>query len=391
VALIVDLRTSHKYSFGTPVKLAFKLTLLPSSSGKAEGLHYILLMDTSGSMKGRKIELAREGARLLLRNIPEGNYVTLIAFGTRELVSVLASRALVDTERGRLLRLIDELEPHDGTPLYRALRDAYQIARASGLPGYIVLLSDGQPTDASSLERFRELEQPPGYRMVLVGIGLDYNHELFTLLADMSGGDFYHVSEAEAEKLPEMLGSFSVETIAARSVELVLESPAGGIKLLNYEEPVIKLPSIEKEPVTVLGEVEVPPLYEGIVLRARVRYQDPATGEVVEEVREAGISPVHSRDLFLRGIDREVLDEYNYFLYMARAREALLRGRLDEATQKLSEAARLAEQTRKISYIEATRRLLAAAEQTRRLGDRAAVEDATRRLLSEATRRLRRV
>ena len=388
MGVVVDLQLSHRYTFLSPVTAAFKLTVLPAGGGVARDLHYVILVDSSGSMRGKKIRVARQGARMLIERIPEGNYVTLIAFGVgRGEVEVLAEGARVPEERDRLLRAVEKLRAEDGTPLYHALLTAERIARAVDRPGFIVLLSDGIPTDVTDLEAYRKLDIPEGYKAVLVGIGTDYNHELFTLLADITGGDFYHISEKEVDKLPEIMESFAVEEAAARYVEVEITSPLGEVKVLNYQSPKISIPALDG-PLVVMGEVQVPKLYKGKVLEARVSYMDPERDERVEVTREAHVEPAEDRETFLNGINRQLLDEYNYYHYMAKAREALLRGNLEEATKKIATAEQLAEKTRRIHLIEETRRIAAELEQTKKLTG-PSLQDATRKLLSEATRRLR--
>ncbi len=291
MTVVVDLQQSHKYTFLSPVNLAFKLTVLPAGGGVAKDLHYVILVDSSGSMRGKKIRVARQGARMLIERIPEGNYVTLIAFGVgKGEVKVLAEGARIPEERDRLLRAVEKLRAEDGTPLYHALLSAERIARSVDRPGFIVPLSDGIPTDVTDLEAYQKLDIPEGYKMVLVGIGTDYNHELFALLADITGGDFYHVSEKEVDKLPEVMKSFAVEEAAARYVEVELASPVGEVRVLNYQSPKISIPALDG-PLVVMGEVQVPKLYKGKVLEARVSYMDPERDERVEVVREAYVEP----------------------------------------------------------------------------------------------------
>lgn len=387
MGFIVNLLQSHYKSYNTPLVVAFKLMITPSGGERASGLHYVILLDISGSMAGEKIELAKEGAKMLVERIPPGNYVTLIVFGVKMEPKVLVQMASVDTERDRIIETIENLQLGGGTPLYGALHLGIDIARASGKPGYIILLSDGQPTDITDIDAYRRMRFPDGYKALLVGIGADYNHELFALLADLTAGEFYHVSEGEIEKLPEILAGFSVEEVAAKNVEIFFESPVGEVKLLNYPVNPIKLPSIEKEPVMVLGEVKVPPKYSGEIVRVRISYEDGA-GRRHTNTYTARIEPAKTKEEFLRSINRSVLDEYNYYLYMVKAREAILRNNMLEATRHLTMAAKMAEATRNLKYVETTRRMLEEIEATRRLGGREAAEQ-TKRLLSEATRRIR--
>lgn len=388
MGVVVDLQVSHRYSFLTPVGVAFKLTVLPAGGGAASGLHYVVLVDSSGSMRGRKIRLAREGARMLIERIPDGNYVTLIAFGLgRGEVEVLAEAVELPAGRERLVRAVEKLRAEDGTPLYHALLTAEKIARSVDRPGYLVLLSDGIPTDVTDLEAYRRLNLPEGFKAVLVGIGTDYNHELFTLLADVTGGEFHHVSEREVDKLPRIMEAFAVEEAAARYVEVEITSPLGGVRVLNYPSQRITIPALDS-PLVVLGEVQVPKLYKGKILEAKVSYMDPERDERVEVTREAHIEPAEDRETFLKGVNNQILDEYNYYNYLAKAREALLKGNLDEATRKIATAEQLAERTRRIHLIEETRKLARELEETRKLTGKN-LEDATKKLLSEATKKLR--
>ncbi len=387
MALLVEFAQSHRYSFEKPVRGAFRLTLTPIGGSKASGLHYIVLIDTSGSMKGEKIKAVRRAALRLLSLLPDHNYITLIVFGTsfHPFYEVKVAHELVETARSKIEDVVRRLAPQDGTPLYAALKTALDIASRSSEPGYVIVLTDGRPTDVRDLEEYRKLPWPEKYKGVFIGIGLDYNAELLNLLADISNGVSVHVDEARLEELVEAFEEAAVSELAAKDVEVIAEGVGSDVRLLGYREPRVYIPAISDEAVEIIGELTIPPRYEGSLARVVVTYIEPESGERKHHVFDYVVKPASSREEFLKGIDREVYNSYLYAVYIEEARRLALEGKLDEATKRLEKAAAAAAQTRRIDLIEATKRLIEDVEATKRLEP----EAATRRLASEATKRLR--
>lgn len=386
MALIVEFKQSHRFSFSKPIRGAFIVNLVPVASAPAAGLHYILLLDVSGSMKGAKIEAVKRAARRLIEKLHDDNYLTLILFGTSyPFYRVEITHEKLRDARRRALEIIDGLVPQDGTPLYNALKEALRIASASEESGYIILLTDGKPTDVSDPEKYEKLKWPRRYKGVFIGIGMDYNAELLNKLADISEGVAMHIDEANLEELVGIFEEAAVTEVAAKDVNIVVEAVTGKAKFIGYDEPSVYIPAISDEAVELIGEVEIPANYDGTVARIIVSYEDPATGRREEHVYDYKVKPAPSKEDFLNGIDRGVYNTYLYTVYMQEARRLALEGKLDEATRRLEKAAEAAVQTKRIELIESTKRLVEEVEATKRIS----AEAATRRLASEATKRLR--
>ena len=64
---------SHSYSFDSKIDAIFKITLVAERRTEAKGFHHIIVLDTSKSMDGQKIELAKNGAQEYVKSIPSGN------------------------------------------------------------------------------------------------------------------------------------------------------------------------------------------------------------------------------------------------------------------------------------------------------------------------------
>src|SRR5438093_789397 len=82
--MTISVRTelSHRYSYDSRLDAVFKVTLVAEKRTQAKGFHHIIVIDTSKSMAGEKIELAKKGAQEYAKNIPAGNKLSVILFSS---------------------------------------------------------------------------------------------------------------------------------------------------------------------------------------------------------------------------------------------------------------------------------------------------------------------
>jgi len=113
----------------------------------------MLVIDTSGSMSGDKMEQAREAANKFLDSMPPKNRVGLIAFST--FPTVLSPLASVESARALMHEQINGLQARGDTALYDALLMAIeekdkQSGETDDRIKAIVMLSDGQDTSSQA-------------------------------------------------------------------------------------------------------------------------------------------------------------------------------------------------------------------------------------------------
>ncbi len=191
MTISMRVETSHKYSFNTDVKMIFKILLVPEKVSVASGFHYIVLLDTSGSMEGMKLDNAKTGAIELFKRIPKGNKVSFITFSSH--VSVVKEF----TDPQDLSEEILSLTAGGQTALYTALLTAFNLAKKHEMPSYIVLLTDGNPTDETFEGTYKKIAIPEGIQLISFGIGEDYNESILKVLADKTGGQLYHADSGK--------------------------------------------------------------------------------------------------------------------------------------------------------------------------------------------------
>lgn len=84
---------------------------------------FIFVLDRSGSMRGEKLQQAKEALRFCVRNLNDGDRFNLTLFST-EVENFPDELAEVDGERERALAFIDKIESLSGTNINEALLTA---------------------------------------------------------------------------------------------------------------------------------------------------------------------------------------------------------------------------------------------------------------------------
>ncbi|WP_338601970.1 VWA domain-containing protein [Sulfolobus tengchongensis] len=377
LSLRVD--TSHKYSYNADVRYIFKVLLVPEKLGSATGFHYIIALDTSGSMSGYKIELAKQGAIELFKRIPKGNKVSFITFSSE----VKTIKEFVDPLD--LSNEIMQIVAGGQTALYTAILTANNLAKKYQVPTYLLLLTDGNPTDETNMENYLKIPYYEKMQVYSFGIGDDYNEQLLQNISDKTAGVMYHISDAN--EIPQKLPQKAVTQIAAKNVTVDIVSE-GSIKLLNYSSSPVKVNGIENV-VKIFGETILPANYEGNFLTVKVNYEDPVTNKQEALLQVVQIKKAPDQNTFTSGINTDLISEYRYYELLDKYAKQVQAEQLVEATKTLSQLNEIAQQTRRIDFIETTRRLSQGLETTKRIGTVEQTKRLSKEVTSEVTRKLR--
>lgn len=107
----------------------------------------LLVLDISGSMRGDKIQQAKDAGRLFLDNMPSQNRVGLVVFN--DLVDPIVPLGSFEGTEGALRAAIDQVNAGGDTALYDAIAESIDLVNQTGDGDRIraiVVLSDGQDT-----------------------------------------------------------------------------------------------------------------------------------------------------------------------------------------------------------------------------------------------------
>lgn len=190
-------------------------------------LSLAVVLDTSGSMSGEKIQEARRSVLRLIAEMRDDDEITVIRYSdTSELVQPLAR---VGAVRGALAAQISRLDASGGTNIPGGLSHALEALEdsARGRVRRIVLVSDGLDNTRSQAENLARQSFSSGITVSSLGVGLDFDQSYMGSLAQNGHGNFAFVKDGAA------LASFlhrELEEAAGTTIESArvrLDMPSG--------------------------------------------------------------------------------------------------------------------------------------------------------------------
>jgi Ca-activated chloride channel family protein len=220
---------------GSTERVVMKVSLdclrLPMPSERPP-VNLTLVLDRSGSMAGDKLDKAREAAIEVIRRLSPEDIFSLVIFDN-EVRTLIPARHV--RNRGELEELVCSIRAGGGTALYAGVsQGASELRRNLDSRRYVhrmILLSDGQanvgPSTPAELGWFGRSLVKEGISVTTIGLGLGYNEDLMTRLAQSSDGNTYFAeSSSDLERIFNgELGD--VLSVIARRVVLVLDFPEG--------------------------------------------------------------------------------------------------------------------------------------------------------------------
>ena len=178
----------------------------------------VLILDRSGSMRGVKIERARDAARSLVQALGPEDRLAIVEFSSDPTVLV-ASTPVSAEARARALAAIEGVEAVGGTNMSMAFDAAApQLARgrAQGRADKVFLASDGQANagiaDRAGLLALARRDFAPA-TLSTFGIGDDYDEDLMSALAAQAGGRARYIDSPQV-----LAGAFRDELSRAASL-----------------------------------------------------------------------------------------------------------------------------------------------------------------------------
>jgi Ca-activated chloride channel family protein len=249
-------------------------------------LNLAIAIDRSGSMSGKKLENAIEGARGMVRRLRDGDMVSVATFNTA--VQTLAPPTVIDSRsREEVIRRIEGVTAEGDTCISCGLENGMAALRGgrAGMIKRMLLLSDGEPTSGvRDVEGFRTLAERArdmDCTISSVGVDVQYNEVLMSAIAITSNGRHYFVENPSG--LPTVFDQeiqSLVKTVAASAEMRIGLAP--GVQVLEVldrafrregDELVVPMGSFAAgEEKTVLAKVRVPRGSSGMRSVADVRF-----------------------------------------------------------------------------------------------------------------------
>jgi len=156
------------------------------------------VLDTSGSMAGKKLEQAKRALLFCLENLNAGDRFELVRFATESENFFGRLEPASPANISQAKNFVNNLKPIGGTNIEAALAGALEVNREEGKrPGFIIFLTDGKPTIGATgedtLVNKVKREISGGIRVFTFGVGDDINTHLLDRISGETGGLRFYV------------------------------------------------------------------------------------------------------------------------------------------------------------------------------------------------------
>ena len=336
-------------------------------------INLCLVIDISGSMAGKPLDLVKQAAIAIIRELHPGDHISLVVFNEQATTII----------QNQLIKNISELEEKilalvadGGTALDQAMKlGIKEVARGRrNTVSQIFLLTDGDNEDGSN-ERCLKLAQLASEYSITIntlGFGQNWNQDVLETIADSANGSLIYIEKPETvtEKFQMLLAR--LQSVGLTNCRITIELKPG-VRLAEFKPIAQVSPETVELPVTLAGNIvelrlgdlmiqrekvilvnlyiNQLPIGEHAIAIIKTTYDDPALGRNNLELLPSPIY-VASQSNYEPQINQQV---HNFILTLAKYRQTkiaetkLLKGDPKSAVTMLQNAANIALQLGHIS------------------------------------------
>lgn len=179
-------------------QLSLAISAIAESTEQNLPLNLCLVLDCSGSMKGKPLETVKQAAISIIEKLQPGDRISLVAFNNEAKV-IVPSQPVEDLEQ--IKYLIDQLEADGGTAIDQGIKlGIKEISRRKrNMVSHICLLSDGENEYGNDQRSFKFAQLAADYKITIntLGFGEHWNQDLLEKIADLANGTLHYIEEPE--------------------------------------------------------------------------------------------------------------------------------------------------------------------------------------------------
>ena len=199
----------NKVLLGSDGTVGLSLTLqaddlAAGDSPEARNVDMVIVLDRSGSMQGRKLKDARRAVLKLLSNLSAKDRFAMVTYSDRVQIAFGLVHVTEDN-RAHLVSAVNSVRAGGGTNLGAGLQAGINMLRTpyrSNNAARVILISDGLANkgiiDPESLAGIASSAVESEFAVSTVGVGVDFNEQLMTAIADRGTGNYYYLENPAA-------------------------------------------------------------------------------------------------------------------------------------------------------------------------------------------------
>jgi len=174
-------------------------------------VNLVMLLDTSGSMRGRAIDNMLEAAEQFVQQMGEDDYISIIAFHSQP--DLLLEHEQVGPSREKILNTIRGLRASGDTTLFDAIGDgAAVIASTQSVEtaNALVVLTDGEDTASTRYgfdSQLTEAATANNTTVFTIAYGSGADERTLQTIAEEANGNFYQGDEASIAAIYEEMSA----------------------------------------------------------------------------------------------------------------------------------------------------------------------------------------
>lgn len=269
-------------------------------------LNFAIVLDRSGSMKGAKLNAVKQAVQMIIDQMADNDYISVIAFDDTVQIIVPAQPAM---DKMGIKMAVERIRDGGGTTMSLGMSTGLNELRKYYSPGTVnrmVLLTDG--VTYGDTDRCRALADDAARQGIVVktlGIGADWDEDLLDNIGRRSGGTESEFIRQPGDALHMFQQQFqSAAAVAVRNAQMVLHLSAGitpkkavkvlpqisdlGPSVLSDRQVVIPLGDLEKDnSQAVLYELMIEPKPAGVfrIAVAELTYDVPTLSLQNQQIR----------------------------------------------------------------------------------------------------------
>lgn len=270
-------------------------------------LNFAIVLDRSGSMKGAKLNAVKQAVQMIIDQMADNDYISVVAFDDTVQIIVPAQPAM---DKMGIKMAVERIRDGGGTTMSLGMSTGLNELRKYYSPGTVnrmVLLTDG--VTYGDTDRCRALADDAarqGITIKTLGIGADWDEDLLDNIGRRSGGQESEFIRQPGDALRMFQQQFqSAAAVAVRNAQMILHLSAGitpkkavkvlpqisdlGPSVLSDRQVVIPLGDLEKDnSQAVLYELMIEPKPAGVfrIAVAELTYDVPVMNLVNQQIRQ---------------------------------------------------------------------------------------------------------